>query len=187
MTSLKEKCVLVVFKNLILKISQESITSKLFINNGLPHLIFTTCELPGVSTLICFNDFIVMSLSKGMWESAHVQWGCQREHGQWVPSFAFSAQSSAGFPAFPGRRDIVAMAISEAGSSWRGCVCQGIQHGREVVAKGWGTFTEQNEGNSVTIGALCGFCIFSEFRFFHGLWPFSPPWTRDRKQSGNNC
>lgn len=128
---------LVVFKNLVLKISQESITSKLFINNGLPLLIFTNCELPGVSALICFNDFIVMSLSKDVWESAHVQWGCQREHGQWVPSFAFSAQSTAGFPAFPGRRDIVAMAISEAGSSWRGCVCQGIEHGREVVAKGW--------------------------------------------------
>lgn len=33
-----------------------------------------------------------------------------------VPSFAFSAQSAAGFPAFPGRRDIVAMAIPKAGS-----------------------------------------------------------------------
>lgn len=32
-------------------------------------------------------------------------------------SFAFSAQSTAGFPAFSGRRDIVAMAKSEAGSS----------------------------------------------------------------------
>lgn len=26
----------------------------------------------------------------------------------------------------------------EAPQSWRGCVCQGIEHGREVVAKGWG-------------------------------------------------
>lgn len=65
-----------------------------------------------------FSDLIVMSLSKGsVKENTHVQRGCQREHEQSGPSFAFSAQSTAGFPALPGKRDIVAMAIPEAGSS----------------------------------------------------------------------
>lgn len=41
--------------------------------------------------------------------------GAKDSMGNPVPSFAFSAQSTAGFLAFPGR-DIVAMAIPEGGS-----------------------------------------------------------------------
>lgn len=67
-------------------------------------------------------------------ESTHVRVGraCAKESERSGPSFAFSAQSTAGFPALPGT---VAMAIPEAGSSpILEVLC--ISRQREVVANG---------------------------------------------------
>lgn len=59
-----------------------------------------------------------------MGESAHVQCGCQREHDGISPLHS-QHRTLQILPALPGRRDIVAMAISEAGSplSFGGAGC----------------------------------------------------------------
>lgn len=79
-----------------------------------------------------------MSLSKGSVKEYACAEKVPKRTGVISPSFAFSAQSTAGFPALPGKRDTVAMAVPEAGSSqsWRtGTGNQGGGHEREVVAK----------------------------------------------------
>lgn len=109
--------------------------------------------------LVISFSVLEQGLCKREHACAHAQSMCQREHERSGPSFAFSAQNTAGFPALPGKRDIVAMAIPEAGSS---PILKGLCISRQGTWEGSGSkrraFTEQNRSNSETVGALPILC-----------------------------
>lgn len=67
--------------------------------------------------LVISCDVLEQGLCERERTHVRVRRACAKESERSGPSFAFSAQSTAGFPALPGKRDIVAMAIAEAGSA----------------------------------------------------------------------